>query len=101
MENSDFSHNSDKKQQDWVNFRIGHPVQFDPFADADGYFLDVDEGQKAVDFFPSCLCHIKGQKALTPFDLELWQKSIIGHSVWMEVGEDRPSAIPRSLHFHP
>jgi phage terminase large subunit-like protein len=79
MENSDFSHDSDKKQQDWVNFRIGHPVQFDPFADADGYFLDVDEGQKAVDFFPSCLCHIKGQKALTPFDLELWQKSIIGH----------------------
>lgn len=64
---------------DWVKFKPGYPVQFDPFKDADDYYLDEDAGQEAIDFFPECLHHIKGEKALEPLELELWQRCIIGH----------------------
>lgn len=64
---------------DWVDFKPGYPVPFDPYRGAERYRLDVDAGQKAIDFFPSCLCHVKGEKALQPLELELWQRCIIGH----------------------
>jgi len=64
---------------DWVNFKPGYPVPFDPFRDADDFHLDQKAGQKAIDFFSSCLCHVKGEKALQPLELELWQQCIVGH----------------------
>ena len=72
MEKIDFLNN-------WVDFKPGYPVPFDPFNGSDGFYLDQEAGQQAIDFFPECLCHIKGEKALEPLQLELWQRSIIGH----------------------
>ena len=63
----------------WVDCKPGYPVGFDPFQGADGYYLDQEEGQKAIDFFHECVHHIKGQKALQPFILELWQQAVVGH----------------------
>ena len=63
----------------WTNYKPGFPVGFDPYQGADGYYLDEKEGQKAIDFFHECIHHIKGEKALKPFILELWQQGIVGH----------------------
>lgn len=64
---------------EWVRFRPGYPVQFDPFRDAKGYYLDEQVGREVIDFFERCLVHVKGDLALQPLVLELWQKSVIGH----------------------
>ena len=104
MEKTDFS-------PDWVRFKPGYPVKFDPFKDAEDFYLDQDAGQQAIDFFPECLHHIKGEKALQPLELELWQRSIIGHLfgwksretdlnrpfVWLEVQGNGSQAVQRSI----
>lgn len=64
---------------EWVNFEPGYPVPYNLFKKSDHYELDEEAGQEAIDFFPSCLCHVKGELALQPLELELWQKCIIGH----------------------
>ncbi|MEN6486354.1 MAG: terminase TerL endonuclease subunit [Syntrophobacteraceae bacterium] len=60
----------------WVNFK---PGGFDPFAKADGYHLDVEAGQRAIDFIQECCTHVRGPKKGQPFKLELWQQAIVGH----------------------
>lgn len=54
---------------------------YDPFvgADAAGCWFDVEDAQEAIDFFPRVLTHIEGDKAGSPFVLELWQKAIVGN----------------------
>ncbi len=52
---------------------------FDPFADADGFCFDAEAAQLAIDFFPDCLTHVKGEWALQPLVLEPWERSIIGN----------------------
>lgn len=57
---------------------------YDPIATAGPCRFDVKAADMAVDFFPECLVHVKGPKggeggkAPEPFDLELWQKAVIG-----------------------
>jgi phage terminase large subunit-like protein len=63
----------------WTKFKPGYPIGFDPFQGADGFFLDEEAGQKVIDFFHQCICHVKGERALTPFRLEVWQQAILGH----------------------
>lgn len=64
---------------DWVHFKPGYPAPYDPFQDDEDYYLDEQAGQEAIDFFPTFLCHIHGEKALEPFHLEVWQQAIVGH----------------------
>jgi phage terminase large subunit-like protein len=69
----------DSSNKAWIEFKPGHPIKYDPFQGADDFYLDRQAGQEAIDFFPACLCHVKGEKALEPLILEVWQQSIIGH----------------------
>lgn len=52
---------------------------YDPIAEAEasGCWFDESAGSKAADFFPSCLTHIEGSTAGTPFKLEPWQDNFI------------------------
>lgn len=52
---------------------------YDPIATAGNCHFDVKAATKAVDFFPECLCHVKGALAGKPFKLEKWQKAIIAN----------------------
>ena len=56
------------------------PGGYDPAATAeDGHWFDEDEAIRAIDFFPKFLRHGKGSFNGKPFELENWQKSIIGN----------------------
>jgi len=59
-----------------------HEMQFEPLAgydaarDGNGYFYDAAKGQRAADFFPEMLTHVKQSRftaAKSPFKLEPWQ----------------------------
>lgn len=63
----------------WTTFKPGSPVGFDPYRNSDGFFLDIDEGQRAIDFFHEMLVHIEGPAGGLPVQLELWQQAIVGH----------------------
>ncbi len=52
---------------------------YDPFRDAGDCVFDVDAAQLALDFFPECLSHVKGELAGTPLKLERWQQAIIAN----------------------
>ena len=52
---------------------------YDPFRDAGDCWFDKDAAQLAMDFFPECLKHVKGEKAGQPFELEKWQQSIVAN----------------------
>lgn len=53
---------------------------YDSIATAEGSYFDPKAAQKALDFFPECLRHIKGKEhAGKPFELELWQRAIIAN----------------------
>ncbi len=41
-------------------------------------WFDEEAAQLAVDFFPECLTHVKGDLAGKPFQLEPWEQAIIG-----------------------
>lgn len=42
-----------------------------------GHYYDEEAAERAVDFFPECLVHVKGALAGKPFELLEWQKVII------------------------
>jgi phage terminase large subunit-like protein len=44
-------------------------------------YFDPDLAQLAIDFFPSLLCFIEGERANDPFELEPWQKAIVA-ALW-------------------
>lgn len=59
-----------------------HEMTFEPLAgydaarDGDGYFYDPAKGQRACDFFPEMLSHVKASRftrAKAPFELQPWQ----------------------------
>ncbi len=52
---------------------------YDPFAQSDGFIFDEAAAQRACEFFPKFLTHIKGDKAATPFHLENWQRAIVAN----------------------
>lgn len=52
---------------------------YDPVATAGDCTFDEATAQRALDFFPQCLTHVKGEKALAPFVLEPWQQAIIAN----------------------
>ena len=52
---------------------------YDPYRGAGDYFFDAPAGARAINFFQRELMHVKGEKAGTPFLLELWQKAIIAN----------------------
>ncbi|HOI95030.1 MAG TPA: terminase large subunit [Syntrophobacter fumaroxidans] len=60
----------------WVDFK---PGGFDPFLKAEGYHLDVEAGQKAIDFVQECCRHVRGPKKGQLLRLELWQQTLVGH----------------------
>ncbi|MBC7075796.1 MAG: terminase large subunit [Syntrophomonadaceae bacterium] len=66
----------DSSKNNWVNVK---PGGFDVYRDAGDFYLDEAAGQQVIDFFAECLCHVKGEKALQPLVLDLWQQAIVGH----------------------
>ena len=52
---------------------------YDPIATAEDCYFDPDAAEMAIEFFPECLCHVKGRLAGKPFKLELWQKGVIAN----------------------
>lgn len=52
---------------------------YDPFETAEDCHLDAPAAQLALDFFPECLHHVKGELAGQPFILEPWEQAIIGN----------------------
>lgn len=53
--------------------------EWDPHRDAAGARFDPKAARRAIDFFHECLSHVKGERARTPFLLELWQQAIIAN----------------------
>jgi len=60
----------------WSNYK---PAGYDPFDQSEGFYLDRDAGQNVIDFFASCLTHVRGPMKGKPFILEPWLEAIIGH----------------------
>ncbi len=52
---------------------------YDPYDQAGDCVFDVKAAKRAIRFFESELCHVKGEKARTPFLLERWQQAVIGN----------------------
>jgi len=52
---------------------------YNPWDDKGDCWLDYDAAWQAIDFFPECLVHIKGDLAGQPFELEVWEQAIIGN----------------------
>ena len=52
---------------------------YDPIATAGNCWFDIEAAQKALDFFPECLTHVKGDLAGQPFELSLWEKAIVAN----------------------
>jgi len=54
---------------------------YDPVATAGDCVFDTAAAQRALDFFPECLTHVKGELARDrePFLLEPWQQAIIAN----------------------
>ncbi len=52
---------------------------YDPFADAGDHTFDEASADHAVGFFHDHLRFFEGERAGQPFDLEPWQKAIIGN----------------------
>lgn len=52
---------------------------YDPVATAaPGEWFDVDAAEQAIAFFPSYLVFIEGERAGEAFELEEWQKAVVG-----------------------
>lgn len=52
---------------------------YDPYRDAGDCWFDEAAAQRAIDFFPACLTHVKGRKTGKPFVLEPWQQAIVAN----------------------
>ena len=54
---------------------------YDPIATAPrGYTFDPAAAEHALDFFPECLTHVKGEWAGRPLALRPWQRSIVANA---------------------
>jgi len=62
----------------WGHTLIAIPG-YDPYRGAEDYYFDAEAAQLAIDFFPECLTHVKGEWAGQPLKLERWEKAIIGN----------------------
>ncbi len=49
---------------------------YDSIATAGDAWFDVEAAQHALDFFPQCLTHVKGEKGGQPFVLEPWLAAV-------------------------
>jgi phage terminase large subunit-like protein len=52
---------------------------YDPFAQAEGYWFDVQAATNALEFFPECIKHVEGANAGEPFTLEPWEQCIVAN----------------------
>lgn len=52
---------------------------YDPWAQAEGCWLDHEAAARAIRFFPACLRHVEGDLAGKPFVLEPWQQAVVGN----------------------
>lgn len=50
---------------------------YDPFRDAAGFYFDLKQANRAVEFIEGCCTFTAGEKAGQPFILEPWQKAIV------------------------
>jgi len=56
------------------------PVQgYDPWRDAGEFVFDEQVAENVCNIFPSYFTHKKGEFAGKPFELEAWEKKIVGH----------------------
>jgi phage terminase large subunit-like protein len=51
---------------------------FSPEDTAGECWYDAEAADRAIGFFKDCLTHVKGEKAGLPFELDSWQKDIVG-----------------------
>jgi len=52
---------------------------YDPIATAQDQYFDAKKAQHVLDFFTTCLKHVKGELAGEPFLLMPWQQSILAN----------------------
>jgi len=52
---------------------------YDPVATAGDCWFDYDEGQRAIDFFPAVLTHVKGEWSGEPLVLAPWQRGMLAN----------------------
>lgn len=64
---------------------------YDPFRfEAGRYVFSEEVAERACAFFPACLTHMKGEKAGQPFELEGWQKALVGNIFgWFDPKTDK------------
>lgn len=53
--------------------------KYDPFRDAGDCWFDAAEAQRALDFFPTHLAHVKGPMAKRPFELSALERSVVAN----------------------
>ena len=63
---------------EWRDAVMGVPG-YDPTKGADGCWFDAEAAAKACDFFGQMLCHVEGDKAGDPFELEPWQRAVVAN----------------------
>lgn len=68
----------DNSKPAWLRFKLGSDL-YDPYDQGAGYYLDVEAGQKAIDFIETFCTHVRGKYKGKPFLLDPWLKAIIGH----------------------
>ena len=62
---------------------------YDPFTNADGYYLDHQAAAEAISFIETCCTHVKGEWANQPLRLEPWQKAIFANLFgWKRESDD-------------
>jgi len=66
-----------KASSDWRKLQRKHLCGYDPYKTGEGYTFDVDAAERFCKLF-SYLKLIEGEKAGKPFDLEPWQRAIVG-----------------------
>ena len=52
---------------------------YDPFKTAGECEFDEEAARFALDFFPECLTHVKGELARKPLNLEPWEQAIVAN----------------------
>lgn len=67
-----------KIEREWLP-RLRLLPNFDPLAQAEGYYFDEKAAAHACDFFPRELCHPTGAKQGQPFELSDWQYCFIAN----------------------
>jgi len=62
----------------WVDIIQAIPG-YDPIATAGNCYFDVKAAEIAIDFFPDCLHHVKGDLAGEPFKITIWEKAFVAN----------------------